>query len=138
MGVNQGVVALAFATGDVGGAGITYLQAGGLAGANNGDILLGLASGNVTAGDNSMAGGLAGSSSPGNGICWLCDPGLAFNNSGRILLSAARGDVTVGASSFAGGLVGTGGLIGHDHRHRFRHRRRQQLARRTGRCARPR
>ena len=73
----------------------TRNYAGGLAGRTDvgGDISGSSASGNITAGNNSYAGGLVGQ--------------VHFNsNASNIGNSSATGAVNVGANSFAGGLVG--------------------------------
>ena len=60
VGGNKGVIAHTFATGAVGGANIANLDAGGLVGNNGGVIWRSFASGPVTAGGDSLAGGIAG------------------------------------------------------------------------------
>jgi len=89
--VNLGSISSSFASVAVGGLTVANLQAGGLVGNNSGMILSSVTTGNVQAGDGSIAGGLVASNSV----------------SGSITGSQASGNVTVAASSFAGGLVGT-------------------------------
>ncbi len=117
VGVNTGligsateVIAYAFATGSVGTIGLSYLEVAGLAAENHGSIYNSAAYGAVNAGDNSMAGGLTGSSSPSNntGNCTACTTGNGHNNFALVSASSAYGNVSVGATSFAGGLSGSG------------------------------
>jgi filamentous hemagglutinin family protein len=89
--VNTGLISNSFASVAVGSPSVANLQAGGLVGNNSGAILLSVATGNVQAGDGSIAGGLVASNSV----------------SGTITSSQASGNVTVGAESVAGGLAGT-------------------------------
>src|SRR6266545_3716634 len=88
--MNLGSISSSFASVAVGGLNVANLQAGGLVGNNSGTILSSVATGNVQAGDGSIAGGLVASNSVG----------------GAITGSQASGNVTVGAESVAGGLVG--------------------------------
>src|SRR5215813_1393658 len=90
VGDNEGRIGRSFATGAVGAAGVDSLAVGGLAALNGGTIWDSHASGEVTAGNNSFAGGLVAKNQPGGGI---------------ISHSAASGDVTAGSQSIAGGLV---------------------------------
>jgi hypothetical protein len=104
VGVNTGSIGtatgtVAYATGNVGTTGVGYLQVGGLVGENHGTISNSGAYGSVTAGDNSTAGGLTGSSSPSDPTCTTC---------AVVSASSAYGNVTIGAVSFGGGLSGTG------------------------------
>jgi hypothetical protein len=110
--VNQGGISNSSAFGNVGGANVANLQAGGLVGDNSGAILSSTAFGNVQAGDGSNAGGLVASNSAF--ACNGCTngDGSPFFNTAAIFDSHAFGDVTVGATSVAGGFVGAGdGLI---------------------------
>jgi Subtilase family len=88
--VNLGSISSSFASVAVGGLNVANLQAGGLVGNNSGTIVSSVATGNVQAGDGSIAGGLVASNSA----------------SGAITGSQVSGNVTVGADSAAGGLVG--------------------------------
>jgi Subtilase family len=88
--VNTGSISNSFASVAVGSPSVANLQAGGLVGNNSGTILLSVATGNVQAGDGSIAGGLVASNSV----------------SGTITSSQASGSVTVAGTSAAGGLVG--------------------------------
>jgi subtilisin family serine protease len=88
--VNLGSISSSFVSVAVGGLNVANLQAGGLVGNNSGTILSSVATGNVQAGDGSIAGGLVASNSV----------------SGAITGSQVSGNVTVGADSAAGGLVG--------------------------------
>ena len=101
VGRNSGQIINSFATGAVGSLTTAALQVGGLVGSNQGTISGSFANAVVSAGDNSAAGGLAGSNGTNsNSGCNGCD------NTATITNSNARGNVTAGASSIAGGLVG--------------------------------
>ena len=111
VGSNHGWIDHSFASGNVGSLGVAFLQVGGLVGDNSGLISFSTAKGAVSAGDNSVAGGLVASNSPDNGFsCGGCFPGdgFAFFNLATIASSSAYGDVTVGASSVAGGFAAYG------------------------------
>src|SRR5262249_54302573 len=63
VGQNLGSISNSFASVAVGSPSVANLQAGGLVGNNSGAILLSVATGNVQAGDGSIAGGLVASNS---------------------------------------------------------------------------
>ena len=109
-GNNQGLIVNSFARGNVGSPNVASLQAGGLVGDNSGAIVSSTALGNVQTGDTSIAGGLAGSSSPNTFNCVGCliGDGFPFFNAAVIVDAQAGGNVSVGAASVAGGLVGAG------------------------------
>ncbi len=88
--VNLGSISNSFASVAVGSPDVANLQAGGLVGSNSGTILSSVATGDVQAGDGSIAGGLVASNLVG----------------GAITSSQASGNVTVGTGSVAGSLVG--------------------------------
>ena len=111
VGFNHGLIGLSTATGDVGTVNVPHLQAGGLVGSNHGAIVTSHATGHVKAGDNSMAGGFAGSNEGSSFNCSGCNLGVGFNSAAVIGDSDAIGSVTVGASSIAGGFAGMGGFI---------------------------
>ena len=112
VGGNEGQITNSLASGTVGSLTTANLGVGGLVGGNNGTISGSFANVVVSAGDNSIAGGLVGTNGTGsNSGCNGCD------NTGTITHSIAYGSVTAGASSIAGGLVGVtaganGGLGG--------------------------
>jgi hypothetical protein len=97
VGVNQGLVSNSAAFGDVGSLNVANLQVGGLVGDNSGAILSSFAVGNVQASDNSMAGGLAASSSVNGFDCSGCmrGDGAPYFNTASIIDSHAFGSVTV-------------------------------------------
>jgi filamentous hemagglutinin family protein len=109
VGSNSGLIQNSFARGDVGAPGVANLTVGGLVGDNSGTILASAAFGLVRAGDNSVAGGLAGSNSPFD-FC-NCTPGsgFLFFNTALITGSTAFGNVSVGQMSIAGGFTGSAG-----------------------------
>lgn len=114
VGENSGQITSSFASGTVGSLTTADLQVGGLVASNHGTITGSFASVVVSAGDNSMAGGLVGENSPNdNSNCDGCYVGDGDNNSAAIVNSNATGNVTAGASSIVGGLAGyTGGNSG--------------------------
>jgi filamentous hemagglutinin family protein len=111
VGQNSGQINTSFASGTVGSLTTAALQVGGLVSQNSGTISKSFASVAVSAGANSMAGGLVGSNSPSNNSnnCSGCYVGDGDNNTAAITNSGANGNVTAGASSIAGGLVGVTG-----------------------------
>ncbi len=130
VGGNEGTISHTFATGAVGTGGIVShdfstdvvsvtpvanLDAGGLVGDNGGIISHSRAYGTVTAGANSLAGGLAGDNSvPKDTGCSSCVVGDGFNQLALISHSAAFGNVMVGSNSVGGGLVGiSSGTVRH-------------------------
>jgi hypothetical protein len=95
-GNNNGVITNTFATGTVGGmvAGgqiAGYIQAGGLVGENHGSITNSTASVNITAGDNSMAGGFVASNE-----LHTDSNNSGLNNTATITNSSATGNVDRG------------------------------------------
>ncbi len=111
VGQNSGQINASFAGGTVGSLGMAALQVGGLVSQNSGTISWSFASVVVSAGANSMAGGLVGGNSPNDNSnnCSGCYVGDGDNNTAAISNSGANGSVTVEASSIAGGLVGVTG-----------------------------
>ncbi len=105
-GVNSGLIKNSFAVGTVGSSGVNWLQAGGFVGDNSGVISRSFANVAVSAGDNSVAGGFAGSNA--QNVDSSCCGGGNYNNKALITRSAAIGDVSVGASSIAGGFAAYG------------------------------
>src|SRR5262249_41185663 len=74
-GINLVTITNSHASGNVGTAGVAYLQAGGLVGDNSGTILGGSASGDVRVGDHSEAGGLVAANGALTGSCIGCTIG---------------------------------------------------------------
>ena len=119
VGLNEGTIMGATATGSVSGSAQNYAYVGGLAGQNTGSIAYSHSAASVTAGDSGVPGGLVGNA-----------------ESGIIFASSASGTVSGGKGSDAGGLAGdnigqikqcfatgavsneieskTGGLVGYD------------------------
>ena len=105
-GVNSGLIKNSFAVGTVGSSTVNWLQVGGFVGDNSGVISRSFANVTVAAGDNSVAGGFAGSNAQDTNSS--CCGGDKFNNKALITQSAAAGNVSVGASSIAGGFTAYG------------------------------
>ena len=79
---------------------------------NGGKIQNSYATGSVSAGDSSQAGGLTGHNGPWNGsACSGCNApdGAAYFNAALIINSHATGNVIVGTASLGGGLSGSSG-----------------------------
>ncbi len=111
VGTNQGFVVGSRAIGNVGSVNTDRLLAGGLVGDNTGTTLVSSAAGDVSAGNFSQAGGLAGTTVPGD-ACNNCGGGSQFfNTAGLIVDSFSTGKVTVGTDSVAGGFAGVAGFI---------------------------
>jgi hypothetical protein len=116
VGQNFGVIDHSYAHGAVGSLDVDNLEVGGLVGFNSGTITYSFAKGDVSARNNSSAGGLVGDNQRDDSSCDTCNMGIGQNNDALISNSGARGNVTVGAASIAGGFAATNrGTIASSH-----------------------